>query len=226
MRHRTNLGATLIELLATMSLMVVALATTVTLYAFVVIRSGDAVTKYNSYQQSNDLMTAISDVSSNAISCTNVTMGSVTALKCTVPNAGIDRDNNGIFEQYNPSGVYKTLKESYSPGTRIWFIPSTNPFSLGTPGKFWYRAYRSDDLNIVADNVDAKWSYMNGTTPKIYIPGTVTFTQLPSTYSTRVKILFDTTINPNSGVNGFSGNLGAKIPAINLNRRFFWRNAL
>ena len=218
-------GATLVEMIFTMSLMVMVISTTVTLYAFVAIRAGDAVTKYNTYQQTKDLMGAISDLSSNAISCTNVTLGSVTALKCTMPNAGIDRDNNGIFDSYAPSGVYKTLKESYTPGKRVWFIPSTNPFSLGTAGRFWYRAYRSDDLNIVADNVDAKWSYLTGTTPKIYIPGTVTFSHDTTNLSTVAQITLDPSINPNSGVKGFSGNLGNTIPSIVLSRRFFWRSA-
>ena len=168
-------------------------------------------------------MSAVSDVTSNAISCTNVTIGSATALKCTMPNFGIDRDNDGIFESYNPAGIYKTLKEYYTPGKRIWFISSTSPFSLGASGKFWYRAYRSDDVNIVADNVDAKWSYSTGTTPRIYIPGTVTFTNTTSTLSTLVQINLNSTINPNIAVKGYSGNLGNPIPAIALSRRFFWR---
>ncbi len=216
-------GASLIELMFTLSLTVMVMATTVTLFAFVAIRTGDSVTKYNTYQQTKDLMSAISDVASNAISCTNVTIGSVTALKCAMPNAGSDRDNDGIYESYNPAGIYKTLKEYYNPGKRIWFIPSTSPFSLGTSGKFWYRAYRSDDSNIVADNVDAKWSYATGTTPRIYIPGTVTFAHTTSTLSTLVQINLDPTINPNGAVKGFSGNLGNPIPAISLSRRFFWR---
>lgn len=225
MSNKLRRGTTLVEMLVTMSLMVIAIGTTVTLYAFVVIRTGDSITQYNSYQQSHDLMTAIGDVASNAISCTNVTIGSVNALKCTMPNSGIDRDLDGIFEQYNPSGVYKTLKESYTPGKRIWFLPSPSPYNHGRVGKFWYRAIRSDDVNIVAGDLDTKWSYINGTTPRIYIPGTVTFTQLAATNSTRAKILFDTTLNPNSDVKGFSGNLGNKIPAINLTRRFFWRSS-
>jgi hypothetical protein len=218
-------GATLVEMIFTMSLAAMVVATTTTLYAFVAIRAGDSVTKYNSYQQSKDLMTAMSDVTSNAISCTNVTIGSVTALKCTMPNAGIDRDGNGIFDQYNPSGVYKTLKESYTAGKRIWFVQSTSPVAIGTTGKFWYRACRSDDTTIVAADVDAKWSYVTGTTPRIYIPGTVTFTQTPAMYSTTVAIALDTSINPNAAVKGFSGNLGNKIPAVSFSRRFFWRSA-
>ena len=220
---RVNRGSTMIEMIMTMSLMVVVIGTTVTLYAFVVARAGDSVTKYNTYQQSKDLVTAFSDVASNAISCTNVTIGSVTALKCTVPNAGTDRDGDGIYESYNPAGVYKTLKEYYTPGKRIWFIPSTSPFSLGTAGKFWYRGYRSDDSNLQADNIDSKWSYVTGTTPRIYIPGTVTFTQDAPNMTTTILLTVDPTINPNQSVKGFSGNLSNKTPAITISRRFFWR---
>lgn len=220
---RVKRGSTMIEMIMTMSLMVVVIGTTVTLYAFVAARAGDSVTKYNTYQQTKDLMTAFSDVASNAISCTNVTIGSVTAIKCTMPNAGIDRDGDGIYESYSPAGVYKTLKEYYTPGKRIWFIRSTSPFSLGTAGNFWYRAYRSDDSNIVAGNVDAKWSYLTGTTPRIYIPGTVVFTQSVSTLTTNITITLDPSINPNQSVKGYSGNLSNKIPSIILARRLFWR---
>ncbi len=218
-------GATLIEMIFTMSLMVAVIGSTITLYAFVAIRAGDSVTKYNTYQQTKDLMLAISDVTSNAITCTNVTIGTATALKCTMPNAGTDRDGDGIFEEYKPSGVSKLLKEEYTAGKRIWFIPSTRPFSLGTTGKYWYRAIRTDDLDIVLGAIDTNWSYLTGTTPRIYIPGTVTFTHNTANLSTNVQIAIDTSTNPNSAVKGFSGNLGNKIPAITLSRRFFWRSA-
>ena len=219
-------GATLVELLVTMSIMVVAIGTTVTLYSFVVIRSGDSVTQYNTFQQTKDLMKSFDEVASNAILCSNVTIGSVTALKCTMPNAGIDLDNNGIFETYYPAGVYKTLKEYYAPGKRIWFIPSTSPFSLGTAGKFWYRGTRNDDSNINGDNIDQKWSYVNGTKPRIYIPGTVSYSQIPASLATVITITLDRTINPNGAVPGFSGNLGNPIPSITLSRKFLWRNGI
>jgi type II secretory pathway pseudopilin PulG len=222
--HRQR-GATLIEMMFTMSLMVAVIGSTVTLYAFVAIRTGDSVTKYNTYQQTKDLMMAFSDVASDAISCTNVTLGSVTAIKCTMPNDGTDRDGDGIFEQYSPSSVNKLLKESYTAGKRIWFFPSSRPYTVGTAGKYWYRATRNDDLNIVAADVDTKWSYINGTTPRIYIPGTVTFTHNTANLSTNIQIAIDTGINPNSSVKGFSGNLGNKLPAITLSRRFFWESA-
>jgi hypothetical protein len=223
---RKQRAATLIEAIFSMSLVVMVIATTVTLYAFVAIRAGDSVTKYNTLQQTKDLMSAFSDVASNAISCTNVTIGSATALKCTMPNAGIDRDGNGIFDQYNPSGVYKTLREQYTPGKRIWFIPSSSPFSLGTSGKFWYRATRTDDVNITAADIDSRWSYVTGTTPKIFIPGTVIAVQNPAAFSTTISIAITPTLNPNTSVKGFSGNLGNKLPAFSLSRRFYWRSAL
>jgi hypothetical protein len=203
--------------------MVVAISTTVLLYSFVAIRSGDAVTQYNTFQQTKNLMKSFDEAASNAISCTNVTIGSVTALKCTMPNAGIDRDNSGIFDTYYPAGVYKTLRESYLPGKRIWFIPSTSPFSLGSAGKFWFRGTRTDDSNLAADNIDNRWSYVNGTTPRIYIPGTVSFSQVPASLATNITITLDPTIKTNAAVAGFSGNLRNPIPAVTLSRKFFWR---
>lgn len=215
----------MIEMIFTMSLMVAVIGSTVTLYAFVAIRTGDSVTKYNTYQQTKDLMSAFSDVACNAISCTNVTLGSVTALRCTMPADGTDRDGDGILDLYKPSGVYKTLKEYYSPGKRIWFFPSSRPFSVGATGKYWYRATRNDDANIGAGDVDTKWSYVNGTTPRIYIPGTVTFAHNDVNLSTSIQIVIDSSTNPNLSVKGFSGNLGNKLPAITLSRRFFWESA-
>lgn len=218
-------GATLVEMLFTMSLMVMTIGATVTLYAFVVIRAGDSVTQYNTYQQTNDLMKSISKIASNAISCQNVTIGSVTALKCTMPDSGTDTDKDGIIDQYQPTGVYKTLQEYYSPGKRVWYFPSTKPVSLGTSGNFWYRATRSDDSTITADNIDTKWSYVTGTTPRIYIPGSLLFTQNTTNLSTYVQITVDPSTNPNSKVAGFSGDLAIKLPAVTLGRRCYWRGA-
>lgn len=207
-----------------MSLMVIALGAVLGLYFFVVTKTGDAVTQYNVYQQSNDLMKAIDSTASNAISCQNVTLGSVTALKCTMPDSGTDTDNDGIIDKYRPTGVLKTLQEYYSPGKRIWYFPSTKPVSVGTVGSFWYRAVRSNDTTITATDIDSRWSYVNGTTPRIYIPGTVTFTQNATGLSTNVQIAINRDAKPNADVAGFSENLAIKLPPITLSRLFYWRS--
>jgi hypothetical protein len=204
--------------------MVIALGAVLGLYFFVVTKTGDAVTQYNVYQQSNDLMKAIESTASNAISCQNVTLGSVTALKCTMPDSGTDTDNDGIIDKYRPTGVLKTLQEYYSPGKRVWYFPSTKPVSVGTAGSFWYRAVIASDATITSSNVDSRWSYVNGTTPRIYIPGTVTFSQNTSGLSTTVQISINPNAKPNADVTGYSENLGIKLPAVTLNRLFYWRH--
>lgn len=218
-----RLGMTIVEMVFTLALATLAIGSTVTLYGYVAIRSGDAATQYNVYQQSTDLVQAMQDAASNAIQCQNVTVGSVTALKCTMPNSGTDSDNDGIIDKYQPTGVYKTLREYYSPGKRIWFFPSTKSPTVGTAGNFWFRAVRTDDSNPTTDTIDTKWSYVTGTTPRIYIPGTVTFVQNSSNFSTWITLAIDTTINPNSQVKGYSGDLALKMPAITLVRRCYWR---
>lgn len=220
-----NRGATLVEMLFTMSLMVMTIGVTVTLYAFVVIRAGDSVTQYNTYQQTNDLMKAMSETASNAIKCESVTIGSITALKCTMPNSGTDTDNDGIIDRYQPTGVYKTLQEYYSPGKRIWFFPSTKPLLVGSNGNFWYRAIRNDDTVITSTNVDSKWSYLTGSTPRIYIPGVVGFTHNSASLYSTLEIRVDPDTNPNRQVRGFSGDLALKLPAVTLSRRCYWRGA-
>ncbi len=216
-------GTTLVELLFTMTLVVSTIGATVTLYAFVAIRSGDAITQYNVYQQTNDLMKVMSDTASNAISCQSVTLGSVTALKCTMPDSGTDTDKDGIIDIYQPTGVYKTLQEYYSPGKRIWYFPSTKPVAVGSIGGFWYRAVRSDDTIITADDIDKKWSYTTGTTPRIYIPGTVTFAHDASNLYSTIQISINADTNPNGQVKDYSGNLGIKMPAVSLQKTCFWR---
>lgn len=223
--HLRTKGVTLVEMVFTMTLMVTTIAATVTLYAYVAQRTGDAATQYNVYQQTNDLVHAISDTASNAISCTNVTIGSVTAVKCTMPDTGTDTDNDGIIDKPQPTGVYKTLVEYYSPGKRIWYFPSTKSPTVGTTGGFWFRAIRSDDSNPTGDNIDTKWSYVTGTTPRIYIPGTVTVTHSTSALATWVTLVISPTTNPNAQVKGYSGNLGLPLPAITITRRSLWRAA-
>ncbi len=223
MPSKSNAGMTIVEMIFTLSLATIAIAGTVTLYGYVAIRSGDAATQYNVYQQTSDLMQAMQDTASNAIQCQNVTLTSVTALKCTMPAAGTDTDSDGIIDIYKPSGVYKTLTNYYASGKRIWYFPSTKTPSVGTAGNFWFRAVRLDDLNPTTDSIDTKWSMVTSSTPRIYIPGTVTFVQNSTTLSTWITLAIDTTINPNAQVKGYSGDLALKMPAITLARRCYWR---
>lgn len=216
-------GITLVETLFTMTLVAGTIGATTVLYAFVVIRAGDSVTQYNTYQQTNDLMRVISQTASNAISCKEMTLGSVTALKCTMPDSGTDTDNDGIIDLFQPTGVYKTLQEYYSPGKRIWYFPSTKPLSIGTSGNFWFRAVRNDDLNPTTDSIDTKWSYINGTMPRIYLPGSIVFVSNTTSLCTQIQITIDPTAKPNSQVAGFKGNQAINLPTGVLYKWCYWR---
>ena len=213
----------MVELLFTMALLVTTIGATVSLYVFVVTRAGDAATQYNVYQQTNDLMKAFTDVTSNAISCQTVSLssGGTAALKCTMPAGGTDLDNDGIIDIYQPSGVYKTLQEYYSPGNRIWYFSSTKPPIIGAYGNYWYRAVRTDDLNPTLDDIDTKWSYVTGTTPRIYIPGSISFSNDSTKLSTNIQIAVSS--SSQVPVSGYQGDKAIELPAITLRRRLFWR---
>ncbi|MBI1334821.1 MAG: hypothetical protein GC165_18295 [Armatimonadetes bacterium] len=216
-------GTTLVEMLFTMTLMVVTMGAAVTLYAFVAARTGDSITQYNVFQQTNGLMKSMAKTASNAIKCESITLGSVTALKCTMPDSGTDYDNDGIIDEYQPTGVYKTLRAYYSPGKRIWYFPSTNPIRVGNVGSFWYRGIVTDDTTVTSSNVDKAWTYPVGTKAGIYIPGSVTFTQDATNLATTITIKTDTTSTPNRSVSGYSGNNALPIPDITMTRTCFWK---
>lgn len=172
----------------TMVLTAIIVAASTTLYSFVAIRTADAITRYTVLQNCARLAKAIEDASRYATKAETKTIDGKTFLVITVPNAGIDRDGDGELETFSPNQVNKVLRETFSPGRRIWFYRSNATGSIDGTGIFWFKAERTDDQDIKSSDIDRQWSFWSSGNPKTQIPGNVTFSIYPATLSHRVTI--------------------------------------
>ena len=213
-------GATLIEVTLTLTLTALIIGVATTLYAFIASRTADSVNRFSTLQSCAFLTKEIGSAVSNSISVTTKSLGTVTALVCEVPADGVDRDQDGTMEVYNPSGTDKLRRETYTSGKRIWFYSANQTGTPGTTGFYWFKAVRSDTATPTLSDVDTKWSFWNATVPKVFIPGTVTFAPVPALRLARVRIL------TSKDVVGADAGLtrSSRETELDLNQRFFWRS--
>jgi hypothetical protein len=213
-------GATLIEVTLTLTLTALIIGVATTLYAFIASRTADSVNRFSTLQSCAFLTKEIGSAVSNAISVTTKSLGTVTALVCEVPADGVDRDQDGTMEIYNPSGTDRLGRETYTSGKRIWFYSANQTGAPGTTGFYWFKAIRSDDATPTISDVDTKWSFWNATVPKVFIPGSVTFAPESSLRLARVRILTSKDVS-GSDAGLTRSNRGTEL---DLNQHFFWRS--
>jgi hypothetical protein len=213
-------GATLIEVTLTLTLTALIIGVATTLYAFIASRTADSVNRFSTLQSCAFLTKEIGSAVSNSISVSTKSLGTVTALVCEVPADGVDRDQDGTMEIYNPSGTDRLGRETYTSGKRIWFYSANQTGTPGTTGFYWFKAIRSDDATPTISDVDTKWSFWNATVPKVFIPGSVTFAPVSSLRLARVRIL------TSKDVSGSDAGLtrSSRETELDLNQRFFWRS--
>ena len=223
MSNRSRRGTTLVELLITMILTVIVMTTGVTLYSFVAIRSGEAVSQYNNLQISNELLDAMDEAITDASSCQLVTLNDVPALKCSLPDTGKDPDGDGILDSYDITKVNKLMGDVHSPGKRVWLYSSEAPGNPTAKGYYWFRAYRNDDVTITSADIDNRWSYRTAGNPRRYYPGVVTLSINQADKSVTVTMTPDSSIDQERQTAGFVGTKTRAWTGSTLSRTFFWR---
>lgn len=200
------------------------IAAATTLYTFVAFRTADAVSRFSTVQACQSLAKEIGAAAGAAIKVETKSISGITALRCYVPDAGVDRDNDGKFEYYYPSTTTKLLREKHNSGLRIWFYPAGELGVPGTPGTYWFKATRTDDANPTITDIDRSWSFWQAGVPRIKIPGTVTFTPVAASKLVRVRIVTSSTGTRLPSDGGLSNT--SRASTIDLNQRFFWRGAM
>ncbi|HLO98315.1 MAG TPA: hypothetical protein VK171_06945 [Fimbriimonas sp.] len=214
---KTKRGATLVEVIFTLSLASTVLASIATLTSYVLIRTGDSVTQFNTINDATSVVDAIANTATNAMVCATVPVGSVNAIKCTMPEDGTDVDGDGILDSYLPDKVYKSLQETYVAGKRVWYFPSTKPAAIGTPGRYWYRAIKSNDATPISSDIDAKWTL----TPR-YVAGGIRFNHVVASNLTR--IICDTS-GSSDLPDGYVGTKATEVPILTFIRIVKWHHA-
>ncbi len=206
-----------------MALTAVIIGAATALYSFIAIRTADSISRFSTLQACQTLTTAIGLATSNATSVTTRSLSGVTALVCTVPDKGVDRGTDGLFDYYWPTATTKLLRETYGTGKRIWFYPANSTGTPGTTGNYWFMAIRNDTSAPTLSDVNSSWSFWNTGQPRVQIIGTVTFAPVSSSKLVRVRILTSPTVDRRE-----DGGLANSRRSSNmeLNQRFFWRGSI
>jgi type II secretory pathway pseudopilin PulG len=155
-------GFTLLELLLAAMLTVLVVSTLTLLYGFTFNGVANSATTFATNDQASQVLETVAETASQAISCTTVTSGQQTALKCTMPAAATATDADGYPDTFQPSSTSRRGVERYLPGVRIWYYFSDDSGAFGASGTTLWRAKRTDDSPPTAPDADALWTFYGG----------------------------------------------------------------
>ena len=162
-RASKRAGLTLIEMTLVLSLTALVIGVLTALYGFSMERLAHATADFAATDDAFLATDAIASTVKDANSCAAVAVNGVTALKCTMPASGTDKDGDGWLDSYNVSTVSRRGYEQVGLGMRRWFYLSDSTGAIGNAGTVLWRAQRSDDLNPTTSDIDHKFAYISGT---------------------------------------------------------------
>jgi hypothetical protein len=194
------------------------------LYSFVAVRTADAIAQYNAISQANDLLNAIENSVQNSLYCEIRTVSGKSMLMCQQPRNGRDRDLDGYFESVTPNQINKLNREEYALGDQVWYYNASITSVPASNGQYWFRCKRSDSASPITSGTqfDSKFNFLSSQNPRVYIPGTVTFSIDEDLKTTTVVITLTNSISrPDEDLLV----RGRNAPAIVMRRVCYWRSS-
>jgi hypothetical protein len=173
MRRR---GTTLVEMSLALALTALVVGVLAALYGFTMVRLAHATASFGA---TDDAFLAANDISltvRDAYTCATVTFNGRTGLKCTMPAAGTDRDNDGKLDLYTISSVSRRGQEKVALGKRVWYYLSDSTGAFGNAGTTLWKAERSDDLNPTASDAISRYDYVTSTRLRYPFISSLSFT--------------------------------------------------
>jgi type II secretory pathway pseudopilin PulG len=209
---RRNFGATLVEMLVGMVMVVVLTIATLTLYSYTAQRVASAGGQSAVQMQVNLFAAEITKMVSQAKSCRIATNGSSTALVCEMPASGTDQDYDGALDHFTADGNVDG-RDYFDTGNYVWFYTSDDSGVWGRSGTKVWRAIVPGSGNPAPSNVDANWGEYYGGPNRWNLIDNVTFTcdvvHQTTTFSVTASSLDradrSLTTDPNSRGSSFSG---------------------
>lgn len=182
---------TLVEVMITTALISIVIGVLVTLYFYAFTRSTRGVTEVAAVLQVQALLDRMDNQIAQACDVQIVTSGPYTALKCTMPQSGTDRDGDGVLDSYTPNSVSRRQIAKYARDKRVWYYMAGATGAFATAGNIFWQAVRSDDSNPTsADAIQSftyapgniyRWSLLDSVTYAIVASKSVTVTARTST---------------------------------------------
>jgi hypothetical protein len=215
-------GTTLIEMLLVVLLTSMIMGTLATLYSYAMGRAAHSAARYTALEQANTLADAIETTVQQAVSCSIVTSGSFSGLKCIMPIQGVDRNGDGYIDRYSPTGVSRRGAEKFGYGKRVWFYTSNSTGAFTASGTVYWRAERSDDAVPTASDADKSFAYyFNTTTPRFSLVSSVAFSVDASTQLVTCTVNASSRINTERAATGSANELTESATVV---KSIYWRN--
>ncbi|MFI5385379.1 MAG: hypothetical protein ACHQ50_04575 [Fimbriimonadales bacterium] len=195
----------------------------VTLYGFVSTRLMTDGTHAAVLAQANRLADEMSQLIGNSKFCDTASSGSITALRCRLPNTGVDTNADGLIDRVTPATADAAGTETYKTGTYVWFYQSDATGAWGNSGSVVWRARPVTSSNPAAGDLDAAWSlYYSGGSRWNFIDS-ITFTNDPGSQTTTFTINASSLNRAERSASALSS--GAESTHVSLTRTVHWRYA-
>lgn len=220
----TKRGFSLVEVVFTLALTVMVTGAATGLYSFVAIRTADAIAQYNAISQANDLLNAIETSVQNSFFCEVRTVSGKQMLMCCQPFSGTDRDSDGYFESVTPNQINKLNREEYFLGEQVWYYSASIDATPISSGQFWFRCKRTDIASPTnsGTSFDSKFNFLTTRNPRVFIPGTVTFSVDEDLRTTTIVITLSNSISrPDEDLLV----RGRNAPPLVMRRVCYWRSS-
>lgn len=214
-------GATLMEMLIAMVLLVVLIGATTALYGFTVSRTVADTANASVVTQATSLAAELEKIISQSTVCDLQTSGGNTALRCQISNTGTDTDGDGLIDSFTPTSVSSAGLEVFTTGKYVWFYRSSAAGSWGTSGQYVWRATPSSSSAPAAANLDTKWSLYYGGSPKWNLIDGLTFS-VDAINRTTTFTISASALNRAERTAASGESLASRIT---ITRTVFWSNA-
>jgi prepilin-type N-terminal cleavage/methylation domain-containing protein len=230
-------GFTLIEMLVAVSIFSVIFGLCAAIYVHASWRVANAVAMNRMLYQVQYLDKFLENTIQNANTCTMVTYGSTSVLKCTMPQTGSPTDDNEVYNAYTPISVSNTTGVHWGQGKRRWFYPSDSTGNYnsgllgilggGPTGNKLFMAEVSNDSNPSGGGSDAitKFTFYNSNTSNYrwYLIDTWTVSVNSSNHSVTYTIGASDLTRGDTAVGASSDTAGSHTYSIT--RTVYWRNS-
>lgn len=132
------------------------------LYGYTMTSAASETAKSAVILQASQAIDDISATISQAKSCVIKMSGSASALVCTLPNTGEDRNIDGVIDIAHPTLVDGGGNAIYTAGSDVWYYFSNSSGTWGTLGTTLWRAVTPVNASPTGATVDLKWSRYYG----------------------------------------------------------------
>jgi hypothetical protein len=176
------------------------------------------------FSSSDDAFLSANDIGTvvrNAYTCTTVTSGGVTGLKCTMPSGGSDKDNDGHLDSWTLTSVSRRGYEKSTLGKRVWFYLGGSTGAFGTSGSILWKAERSDDLNPTSSDAITKYAYLTSTRLRYPLISSLSFTVNSSAQTVAFTVVAGSLIRAERTPGSEASNMSYSHTEA---RTVYWRN--